>query len=57
MVGLASGFRTFIERALIDADVALVAEVGLDDVVEVNAGGGPLGEHGGGEGEGGGEGD
>ena len=44
MVGLAGGFGARVKGALVDADVAVVAEVGLDDVVEVDAGGGPLGE-------------
>ena len=58
VVGLASGLCTCVKGALVDADVAVVAQMGLDDVVEVDAGGGPLGEgrRGEGEGEGGGQG-
>ena len=52
MVGLAGGFGAGVKGSLVDADVALVAQVGLDDVVEVDAGGGPLGQDRRGEGEG-----
>ena len=54
MVGLAGGLGARVKGALVDAGVAVVAQVGLDDVVEVDAGGGPLGQGGGGEGEDGG---
>ena len=50
MVVLAGLFGLVAEDALVDADVVVVTEVGFDDVVEVDAGGGPLGEDGGGGG-------
>ena len=53
VVGLTGSLGARVKRALVDADVAVVAEVGFNDVVEGDAGGGPLGEGGGGEGEGG----
>ena len=57
VVGLAGLLGLLAKDPLVDADVAGVAEVSFNDVVEVDAGGGPLGQGGGGEGEGGGEGD
>ena len=50
MVVLAGLFGLVAEDALVDADVVVVTEVGFDDVVEVDAGGWPLGEDGGGGG-------
>ena len=43
VVGLTGSLGARVKRALVDADVAVVAEVGFDDVVERDAGGGPLG--------------
>ena len=57
VVGLAGLLGLLAKDPLVDADVAVVAEVGFDDVVEGDAGGGPLGQDGGAEGDGGGEGD
>ena len=51
MVVLAGLLGLVAKDALVDADVVVVAEVGFDDVVEVDAGGGPLGKDGGGEGD------
>ena len=43
MVVLAGLFGLVAKDFLIDADVVVVAQVGFDDVVELDAGGRPLG--------------
>ena len=51
MVVLAGLLGLVAKDALVDADVVVVAEVGYDDVVEVDAGGGLLGKDRGGKGD------
>lgn len=55
VVSRAVGFGAGLKRALVDADVTVVAEVGCDDVVEIEAGGRALDHGKGGEDEGEGE--